>query len=80
MTLFKSTEQVDEDRKTSEMKLVYYNLIIVFIFIFCHTFKWIPNLFEWTLTHTDSVRYFLYVLAWTCQTAFLASQHFPESY
>lgn len=53
MSLFKSTEQIDEDKKASEMKLVYYNLMIVALFIFCHTVKWIPNLFEWSLTHTD---------------------------
>ena len=56
MSLFETTEQIDEDRKASEMKLVYYNLMIVAIFILCHTFKWIPNLFEWTLTHTNEVK------------------------
>ena len=56
MSLFETTERIDEDRKASEMKLVYYNLMIVAIFILCHTFKWIPNLFEWTLTHTDEVQ------------------------
>ena len=56
MSLFESTEQIGEDQKASEMKLVYYNLMIVAIFIFCHTIKWIPNVFEWTLTHTDEVR------------------------
>ena len=56
MSLFESTEQIGEDQKATEMKLVYYNLMIVGIFIFCHTIKWIPNVFEWTLTHTDEVR------------------------
>ncbi len=56
MSLLKSTEQISEKQKASEMKLVYYNLMIVALFIFCHTIKWIPNLFEWLLTHTDKVR------------------------
>ena len=77
MSLFETTEQIDEDRKASEMKLVYYNLMIVAIFIFCHTFKWIPNLFEWTLTHTNEVQNKFHSKSCNC---FLATQHFPKSY
>ena len=56
MSLFESTEQISKKQRNDEMKLVYYNLMIVALFIFCHTIKWIPNFFEWLLTHTDEVR------------------------
>ena len=32
--------------KTSEVEMAQINLMIVFIFIFCHSIKWIPNTYE----------------------------------